>query len=221
MCTPSPCQDAFCITVAKLACFGNPLLLLSVCLTPNSWGSNWGLRGSFRIAYGSAYVMQPGYTYALQFNRGSMADRAASIRQRLAPDLAGDPSQQSCIMYNPKQAQRLVKLTDELTILATSALTVALRLRKQDILADVITSNLGFVRSLAATGRGPFRLCGWTAQLLSSVTGIPLPSPPPAMPASPSPGLRSLSPSPSPSTVPNPSASPSPGRALASGKRRA
>jgi hypothetical protein len=153
-------------------CPGSSMLLhpaLFVFMATCSWGPNWGLRGSFKIAYGSAYVMQPDYTFALQFNRSSTTEQATRTRQRLAPDLARDPAQPGCLLYSPKQPQRLVKLTDDLTILATTAPTVALRIRKPDVLADVITSNLGFVCSLLAASKGPFRVCGRTAHLLSSV----------------------------------------------------
>jgi hypothetical protein len=109
--------------------------------------------------------MQPDYTFALQFNRGSTADRAASIRQRLVPDLVKDPALSDCMLYSRKQAQRLVKLTDDLTTLAAAAPTATLRLRKSDVVADVVASNLGSVSRLSAVSRGPFRLCGRMGQL--------------------------------------------------------
>jgi hypothetical protein len=85
--------------------------------------------------------MQPDYTFALQFNKGSAADRAASIRKRLLTGLAMDPARLDCVLFNPKQTQRLVKLTDDLAqgLLFAAAPPGGLRLRKAEILGDVVT----------------------------------------------------------------------------------
>uniref|UniRef100_A0A383WFV6 Peptidase C1A papain C-terminal domain-containing protein n=1 Tax=Tetradesmus obliquus TaxID=3088 RepID=A0A383WFV6_TETOB len=129
----------------------------------NSWGPSWGLGGSFRVAYGSAFIMQPDYTFALQFNKVQMTQRVEDIKQRLKPDLAYDPTAAGCVLYTPRQPQRLLQLVRDLSILS-STLSMATRPRKAEILADVVASNLGYVRSLSTASSGPFRLCGKTAQ---------------------------------------------------------
>ncbi|WIA15592.1 hypothetical protein OEZ85_002219 [Tetradesmus obliquus] len=40
-------------------------------LCKNSWSERWGNNGTIKIAYGAAYVMQPDYTFALQFHQAS------------------------------------------------------------------------------------------------------------------------------------------------------
>ncbi|WIA14400.1 hypothetical protein OEZ85_002927 [Tetradesmus obliquus] len=61
-------------------------------LCKNSWGSNWGLGGSFRAAYGAANLTQPDYTFALQYNRANPLARATQIRQQLKLSLAFESS---------------------------------------------------------------------------------------------------------------------------------
>lgn len=177
-------------------------------LCKNSWGSNWGLGGSFRAAYGAANLMQPDYTFALQYNRANPLARARQIRQQLKLSLAFESSSQSaCLLYTPQQPQRLVKLMDDLTALAdTAAVSPGMRLRKADVLADLVASNLGTARKLSAASRGPFRLCdARIVQLLKSLVTAPSPSPSPiASPAvmpSTSPAAAVPSPSPPPSNL--------------------
>jgi hypothetical protein len=88
------------------------------------------------------------------------------------------------VVYAPREPERLVKLADDLVALA-NAETDAKNGGVADVLADLVPSNIGFVRGpLSAAGRGPFRLCGVnTVQLLRDV----LPPQPPSMP-SPAPG---------------------------------
>lgn len=165
-------------------------------LCKNSWSTRWGNNGVIRIAYAAAYVMQPDYTFALQFHQASSDARAAGIKARLRPDLRKDSTKPGCILFTPKQPQRLVKLVDDLATLAdTSAAAVS----ASQIYADIITSNLGYVRDLAAASRGPFNLCGSSVQLLVDLL------PPTAQ--SPSPQPR---PSPSPKVIVKPSPSPRP-----------
>lgn len=136
--------------------------------------------------------MQPDYTFALQFHQDSTAVRAAAIRARLKPDLRNDTTKPGCILLAPKQPFRLVKLVDDLAALADAS---SERIRTARIHAEVVTSNLGFVRDLAAASRGPFRLCGSTVRLPADLL---LPT--------------GLSPSPQPSPSPTPDPSPTPGK---------
>uniref|UniRef100_A0A383WEQ7 Peptidase C1A papain C-terminal domain-containing protein n=1 Tax=Tetradesmus obliquus TaxID=3088 RepID=A0A383WEQ7_TETOB len=152
----------------------------------NSWGPGWGRNGSFNVAYGSAFTMQPDYTFALQFNKASTTQRVADIQQRLKLDLTYDPTATRYILYTPRRSQRLLQLVQDLVILSTTVINN--RPRKADIVADVVASNLRFVRSLSAASTGPFRLCGRTVQLLSDIILPPArPSPSPAVAPSPSP----------------------------------
>jgi hypothetical protein len=143
-----------------------------------------------------------------------MAQRVADIKQKMQPDLASNPNTAGCILYTPKQPQRLLKLVQDLGILATT-LSMAARPRKADILADVLASNLGLVRGqgLSAASNGPFRLCGRTVQLLSDIVSPAQPSPSPPPPPSPSPSpLPVPPPSPSPAMPGSPSPSPPPSK---------
>jgi hypothetical protein len=104
--------------------------------------------------------MQPDYTFALQVKQ-----KAEAIQQNLSLTLSYAAGKPGCLLYRPKQRQYLIKLADDLTMLASSTSSPGHVLTQDHVLADVTTSNLGFVRSLSAAGRGPFRLCGKTAQL--------------------------------------------------------
>jgi hypothetical protein len=128
-----------------------------------SWSNAWGLQGSFRLAYGAAYSMQPGFTYALQFKVGSTDDQAAALQQQLAPRLAVDPAKSGCLVYTPAQPQRLINLIEDIRTLAIAADEAP---ASGEILADVVSSNPRNLRNLAAASRGPFKLCGQTAEML-------------------------------------------------------
>jgi hypothetical protein len=133
-----------------------------------SWGQGWGINGSVKIAYGSAFIMPPDYTYALHFNT-PLDKQAADIKQKLKPALTRDTTAPECVVYKPLQPERLVKLADELATLAFVDLTSDTTLQgidKAGILADLVTSNLAYGRNLPAARRGPFRVCGQTAELL-------------------------------------------------------
>uniref|UniRef100_A0A383V702 Uncharacterized protein n=1 Tax=Tetradesmus obliquus TaxID=3088 RepID=A0A383V702_TETOB len=115
----------------------------------------------------------------------------------------------------------MLKLADDLATLALSAPAASsARLRKADVIVDLVASNLGFMPSLSAASTGPFRLCGKTAQLLGSVLlgeqppkASPNPQPSPSVQRpSPSPGVQAPT-SPSPSPTPSPSPKPNPGGA--------
>jgi hypothetical protein len=125
-----------------------------------SWGPNWGDKGSFKVAYGAAYIMQPDYTFALK-----VSESEPLIQQRIVQALTY-PAKPGCLHYSAKQPERLVKLADDLGTLAASASGSPLALAQ--VLADLVTSNLGRVKSLSAAMRGPFRLCtAYVQQLLS------------------------------------------------------
>lgn len=129
--------------------------------------------------------MQPDYTFALQFHLASIADRAAAIRARLKPELRHDTTKPGCILLTPKQPLRLVKLVDDLAALAAALTTPQKPIAPSRLYADVVTSNLGYVRDLSANSRGPFRLCGSTVQLLADLMppgAQPRPSPSPLPP---------------------------------------
>jgi hypothetical protein len=165
--------------------------------------------------------MQPDYTFAVQYNTADILMRARQIRTRLLQGLAAELSSGGswCLTYTPDQPQRLLKLMEALTVLAdVEATSPATRIRKADILADLVASNLGTLQ-LSSSSRGPFRMCdARVVQLFkglvqfSSPAPSPVPPPSPPPPPSPSPATAqpsppSLSPSPSP---PPPSISPSP-----------
>jgi hypothetical protein len=144
--------------------------------------------------------MQPDYTFAIQYNRANTLIRASQIRQRLKQRLAVEPSSSStmpCLTYTPNQLQRLLKLMEDLTVLADVS-TTSQRVRKADILADLIASNLGSPR-LSSASRGPFRMCDErVVQLLRGLVQGQSPSPIFVPSPSPPPGVVTPSPSPPP-----------------------
>jgi hypothetical protein len=92
---------------------------------------------------------------------------------------------------------------DDITTLAEVAVVSPnLRLRKADILADLVASNLGAPRKLSAASRGPFRLCdARVVQLLRDLVTPITPSPSPVA----SPVIPLPSPSPGTAVSPPPS----------------
>uniref|UniRef100_A0A383W081 Peptidase C1A papain C-terminal domain-containing protein n=1 Tax=Tetradesmus obliquus TaxID=3088 RepID=A0A383W081_TETOB len=91
-------------------------------LCKNSWFTDWGLKGTFKMAYGSAYIMQPDYTFAVQFTTANFAARTSQVKQRLKQaSFVYDPTAPGCVLYNPKQPLRLVKLADDLATLAVTS----------------------------------------------------------------------------------------------------
>uniref|UniRef100_A0A383W5T9 Peptidase C1A papain C-terminal domain-containing protein n=1 Tax=Tetradesmus obliquus TaxID=3088 RepID=A0A383W5T9_TETOB len=145
-------------------------------LCKNSWSSAWGLHGSFKVAYGVACIMQPDYTFALQFGPASAAERSAAASNRLLPSIANDPAHRDCVIYKPQQPQRLAKLADELTTMAVTYTQA--QLGAGDILASIVASNLHLKRNMSAASKGPFTICGAAARLIKAAQ-LSSPSPPP------------------------------------------
>jgi hypothetical protein len=157
---------------------GNTLLLLFLAtpqhlclllfLAGHSWSPTWGLEGgSFNIAYGSALVMQPDIAYALEFYNASIEAHAAYTSQRVVPNLSVDSSKPDCLLYKPQQPQRLIKLVEDLNIIVAQAENRRRQIDESNrVLVDVVVPNVGFVKSLSAAGKGPFRICGSTAAAL-------------------------------------------------------
>jgi hypothetical protein len=165
--------------------------------------------------------MQPDYTFALQYSRANMGAKSSIISRKLKPTLSRSSTlveplgwKPECLAYTSEVPTRLLQLDDDLTELALTAPAAQLRLRKADIIVDLVASNLGFMRSLSAASTGPFQLCRNTAHLLSDLllggpppARSPTPQTPPSpgvKPPSPPPSLDVKPPSPSPSPTPNP-----------------
>jgi hypothetical protein len=164
--------------------------------------------------------MQPDYTFALQYKKANMNARSSIVSRKLKPNLSRSSSsievlgwKPECLSYTSNTPTRLLTLANDLNTLALTAPAAKFRLRKADIIVDLVASNLGFMKSLSAPSTGPFRLCGKTAQLLSDLLlngGTP-PTPSPTPQPSPSPGAKPPSPSPAPKASPSPSPGPNPG----------
>jgi hypothetical protein len=95
--------------------------------------------------------MQPDYTFALR-----ISEAVTAVQRRLRQGTVYANTSE-CLLYSPRQPERLIKLTDDL---ATYALLTRQALNKQQVLAHLIISNLGHMRNISAASRGPVRLCG-------------------------------------------------------------
>jgi hypothetical protein len=114
--------------------------------------------------------MQSDYTFALQYQRASTTAQAAQVKQKLAQgSLTRVAGIEGCVLYTAQQRMRLIKLTADLATLAFTSAIPALHMRKAEVLTELVAANLGHLRNLSAASKGPFRLCGRAAQLLSSV----------------------------------------------------
>jgi hypothetical protein len=102
--------------------------------------------------------MQPDYTYALV-----VKDRRDKVVDSLAPNLAYN-STSGCLIYMPRQPERLIKLASYLETLAI--LTPTSNLQRSEILAELFTSNSGYLRTMSANSQRLVRLCGAIAELL-------------------------------------------------------
>ncbi|KAF6257657.1 hypothetical protein COO60DRAFT_1695321 [Scenedesmus sp. NREL 46B-D3] len=140
-------------------------------LCKNSWSPSWGWNGSFKIAYGAAYIMQPDYTYGLK-----IPQNVGQVQHRIGLGLAYS-STPGCLEFRSAQPVRLIKLADDLSAVAARSLRG--QYDRPQLLADVITSNLGVVRDISAASRGPFRLCGSLVLALRK-HGSQAPSPSPS-----------------------------------------
>lgn len=96
--------------------------------------------------------MQPDYTFALKIN-----ETLPQLRQRLSQRLAYNGTS-NCLLYVPKQAERLLKLADDLTTLAAKTPQFKLENSQEQVVAQLTLSNLGHVPKLSAANRGPYRV---------------------------------------------------------------
>lgn len=144
-------------------------------LCKNSWRPDWGLPGgSFKIAYGSAYIMPPDYTFGLEFIADGRDDAAL---QRLSRFATPDPQQAGCYLYSPPTPVRLLQVAHELSHAWTASFVkglVAAPRELQDIIEDLLLTNTAGGSSSSAwqaltelrggaTGGQPFRVCGESA----------------------------------------------------------
>jgi hypothetical protein len=97
------------------------------------------------VTYGAANIMQPSYTFAVQY-KAPATTQLLAIKQQPKSGLKTNSANQGCLLYTPKQAQRLIKLLDDVSILAANAASPAMRLSKADILADLVASILALWR---------------------------------------------------------------------------
>jgi hypothetical protein len=130
----------------------------------------WGIQGSFRVAYGAAYIMQPEYTFVIQAKHRNHTAQASAIRHKLAQAVSRDDTDVRCMRLTYQRPQRLISLVHDLRSLLSSWW-----LDYAQIVADVVASNVGFVKSLSAPSKGPFAVCGDTGQQLLSEVLAALP----------------------------------------------
>jgi hypothetical protein len=56
------------------------------------------------VAYAAANIMQPDYTFALQFRNADISKRVASIKHLVKAGLAVDVAKQGCLIYTQAKA---------------------------------------------------------------------------------------------------------------------
>lgn len=113
-----------------------------------------------------------------QILQAVLALQRSELVARLQQGLFKDAASAGCALYSTQVNSRLIKLLSDavtLSILSPPATALA----ASDILADFVSSNLGYMPVLSAASKGPFRVCGATgAWLLTYVSRCPSPNPP-------------------------------------------
>jgi hypothetical protein len=121
----------------------------------NSWGVQWGLNGTFRIAYGAANIMPPDNTFALQFGPTSTI-KLSEVRLALGQGTT-QPDGADCAWYQPKTPMRLLRLHDLLTTLANAVVSAP---NSAELLAYILAANLGTLRGDLAALQQNMRVRG-------------------------------------------------------------
>lgn len=119
-------------------------------LCKNSWGTGWGLNGTFKIAYGAAYILQPDYTFAMEFVRDSAGQEAAELLKAHSEKVT-DPRYPRCRLFRPPRPIRLLHLVEHFWLAWTASNAnnglginegVKPEISKQVIIEDLILSNV-------------------------------------------------------------------------------
>jgi hypothetical protein len=85
----------------------------------NSWGTEWGENGTFKIAYGAANLMQLDSTYAMRFDKHSRAQDAAELLNKNSIAVT-DPDYPGCWLFTPPRPMRLLHVAEELDCISRS-----------------------------------------------------------------------------------------------------
>jgi len=93
--------------------FAGGAVLRGYLLCKNSWGSSWGLNGTFMVAYGAAEVLQGDYTFAMRFQRHNRSSEALKLLVGNSVAVT-DPAYPTCWLFSPPHPMRLLHVADEL-----------------------------------------------------------------------------------------------------------